>query len=286
MSQAADAPTDIVPLTLDGGYGTLAAWEAVPPPGVDARGTVVLVPGFTGSKEDFAAMLPLLAAAGYRAVAYDQRGQWQSDGPDQIDGYTMDDFSGDLLKVVDQVSGQQPVHLVGHSFGGYVARVAVVARPERFRTLTLLASGPSSVSDINFPPPSLVAQAVEAGGQEFIWQQMSSALFAADSADPARIDFLHQRILATKKANILGILQVMEVPPLADPSVLRAAGVPILVAYGDTGDLWNPEVHERFAAALGAHRAVYPGVGHLPNEDRPAQVCTDLVAFWNHPTAQ
>lgn len=285
MSQAADRTTDIVPLTLDGGYGTLAAWETVPPPGVAARGTVVLVPGFTGSKEDFAAMLPLLAAAGYRAVAYDQRGQWQSDGPEDIDGYTMADFSADLLEVVDQVSGNEPVHLVGHSFGGYVARVAVVAAPAKFRSLTLLASGPSSVSDINFPPPQLVAQAVEAGGQEFIWQQMSAAMFATgQELEPAKAEFLHTRILATKKANILGILRVMEVPPVADPQVLRDTGVPILIANGDTGDLWNPDVHERYAAQLGARHTVYPGVGHLPNEDRPEQVCADLVEFWGDPT--
>ncbi|MFI6871655.1 alpha/beta fold hydrolase [Nocardia sp. NPDC050406] len=287
MSQAADSSTDTVPLTLDGGYGALAAREAVPPPGVAMRGTVVLVPGFTGSKEDFAAMLPLLAAAGYRAVAYDQRGQWESDGPDDIDGYTMADFSGDLLRVVDQISGGEPVHLVGHSFGGYVARVALVAAPAKFRTLTLLASGPSSVADINFPPPRLVAQAVEAGGQEFIWQQMSAALLeAGQQTDAAKMEFLHNRILATKKANILGILRVMEVPPVADPQTLRATDVPILIAYGDTGDLWNPEVHERFAEQLGARRAVYPGVGHLPNEDRPGEVTADLVAFWSDTAAR
>ncbi|MEU8900531.1 alpha/beta hydrolase [Nocardia sp. NPDC048505] len=273
--------TDIVPSTVDGGYGTLAVWEAVPPPGVPLRGTALLVPGFTGSKEDFEALLPLLAAAGYRAVAYDQRGQWQSDGPEDVAGYTMDDFSGDLLKVLDQVAGDEPVHLVGHSFGGYVGRVAVVARPERFRSFTLLASGPSSVQEINFPPPSLVAQAVEAGGQELIWQQMSTAMFASGlTPAPERLEFLHQRILATKKANILGILRAMEVPPLSDPAQLRAAGVPLLVAYGDTGDLWAPDVHERFAEQLGARRAVYPGVGHLPNEDVPQRVCADLVDFW------
>ncbi|MEV0247020.1 alpha/beta hydrolase [Nocardia sp. NPDC050712] len=278
--------TDIVPSGLDGGYGTLAAWEVVPPPGVPPRGTAVLVPGFTGSKEDFEALLPLLAASGYRAVAYDQRGQWQSEGPDEIVGYGMDDFTGDLLKVVDQVAGDEPVHLVGHSFGGYVGRVAVVARPERFRSFTLLASGPSSLEDINFPPPGLLAQAVEAGGQEFLWQQMSTAMFAADTVpDPERLKFLHDRILATEKANILGILRTMETPPLADPAQLRAAGVPLLVAYGDTNDLWPPRVHERFAEQLGARRVVYPGVGHLPNEDVPQQVCDDLVAFWSAPVA-
>ncbi|WP_169813094.1 alpha/beta fold hydrolase [Nocardia jejuensis] len=271
----------IRPITLQGGAGALAAWEAEPPSGTQTLGVAVLVPGFTGSKEDFEFLLPLLADAGYRAVAYDQRGQWQSAGPDDIAGYTMADFTADLLGVVDQVSPGEPVHLVGHSFGGYVSRVAVVARPDRFRTFTLLASGPSSVEDINFPPPQMVAAWVEAGGQEVIWEQMSAAMTAAGTEfSPSRAEFLHNRILATRKGNILGILKVMEQPPIEDPAQLRAAGVPLLVAYGDTNDLWNPEVHEKFAAQLQAGTAVYHGVGHVPNEDVPEQVSADLVKFW------
>ncbi|WP_067568139.1 alpha/beta fold hydrolase [Nocardia acidivorans] len=279
MTQGSQTPIESI--TLRGGAGALAGWEVNPPAGTPELGTAVLVPGFTGSKEDFEFMLPLLAAAGYRAVAYDQRGQWQSEGPDDIAGYTMADFVGDLHEVIDQVSPDAPVHLVGHSFGGYVARVAVVETPARFRSFTLLASGPSSVRDINFPPPAMVAQIVEQAGQEAIFQQMSAAMTASGAQiAPTRMEFLHNRILQTKQANILGILKCMEQPPLADPAALRDAGVPLLVAYGDTNDLWAPEVHVKFAEQLQARTAVYPGYGHVPNEDVPDQVSADLVSFW------
>lgn len=270
---------DIISRTLHGAAGPLAAWECTPPTGAP-RGTAVLVPGFTGSKEDFAAMPAPLAAAGFRCVTYDQRGQWQSAGPDDPDEYSIDDFAGDLLEVVAQVSGDAPVHLVGHSFGGYVARRAVLRDPGRFHSLTLLASGPSSVRDIDFPPPRLVEEMVEAGGQQAIWDQMSGAMAGVAAISPAKYDFLHRRIMATKKANIVGILRTMQTPA-DDAAALRASGVPMLVAYGDTGDLWTPQVHERFAAELGARTVVYPGVGHLPNEERPQQVCADLVEFWS-----
>ncbi|WP_327153459.1 alpha/beta fold hydrolase [Nocardia sp. Root136] len=279
MTQGTEMPIESI--TLRGGAGALAGWEVNPPLGTPNLGTVVLVPGFTGSKEDFELMLPLLAAAGYRAIAYDQRGQWQSEGPDDIAGYTMADFVADLRGVVDQVSPDAPVHLVGHSFGGYVSRVSLVDEPTRFRSLTLLASGPSSVEDIKFSPPQLVAQVVESAGQEFLWQQMSDAMDAAgQTPSPERAEFLHNRLVQTKKANILGILKCMETPPLADPAALRDAGVPLLIAYGDTNDLWDPEVHENFARRLRAETAVYPGIGHVPNEDVPAQVAADLVNFW------
>ncbi|WP_433194733.1 alpha/beta fold hydrolase [Nocardia sp. CA-107356] len=274
MSQAT---VQTLPFTLRGGAGTLAAWESTPPHGVEMRGTVLLVPGFTGSKEDFEAMVPILSAAGFRCVAYDQRGQWQSDGPDEVSGYTMVDFADDLNLVVDQISDDIPIHLVGHSFGGYVARAALVAQPNRFRSLTLLASGPSSISDVNFTPPQLVAQLIESGGQQALWEQMNRSL--APLVPPAKLEFLHNRIFATKKANMIGIMRVMEGPTDYTPA-LRATALPILIAYGNSGDLWPPSVHERYAEELNARTAVYDGVGHLPNEERPARVCADLVAFW------
>ncbi len=275
MSRAAESR--IVPISLRGGAGALAGWECAPPPGIEVRGTAVLVPGFTGSKEDFQALLPTLAQTGFRCVAYDQRGQFESEGPDDPDGYAITDFTADLLGVVESLGA--PVHLLGHSFGGYVARNAVVTRPDSFRSLTLLASGPSSLEDIAFPPPAQVEQLIEAGGQDVVWQMLAQA-GAAELLDDAKKAFLHRRIFATKKANLVGIVRTMGTRPVA-AEIIRGTGVPILVGYGDSGDLWAPQVHERFAAELGARVAVYPGVGHLPNEERPQEVCADLVAFWN-----
>ncbi|MEV4125569.1 alpha/beta hydrolase [Nocardia sp. NPDC049707] len=263
--------------TLRGGAGTLAAWESAPPHGVEVHGTVLLVPGFTGSKEDFEPMLPILSAAGFRCVAYDQRGQWQSDGPDDVSGYTMADFADDLVLVVDQISDRTPVHLVGYSFGGYVARAALAAHPDRFRSLTLLASGPSAPSDITFAPPQLVAQLIESGGQQALWEQLRQSFAAL--VPPAQLEFLRNRIFTTKKANMVGIMRAME-GPTDYTAALRAIGLPILLAYGNSGDLWPPSVHERYAEELDARTAVYEGVGHLPDAELPARVCADLVAFW------
>ena len=44
----------------------------------DAVAHVLLIPGWTGSKEDFTPILPLLASVGFDATAYDQRGQFET----------------------------------------------------------------------------------------------------------------------------------------------------------------------------------------------------------------
>ena len=130
--------------TFDGLAGPLTALDTG---GDGERGTVLLVPGFTGSKEDFAPLLRPLCAAGYRVVALDQRGQFESPGPDDPARYSVAELGGDLVAVARQLraEGATPLHLVGHSFGGLVGRAAVLADPPAFSTLTLLGSGPAQL---------------------------------------------------------------------------------------------------------------------------------------------
>src|SRR3981081_417211 len=63
------------------------------------RRTGLLVAGYTGSKEDFPPLLAPMAAAGLRAVAIDQRGQFESPGPDDPAEYSIDALADDVLAV-------------------------------------------------------------------------------------------------------------------------------------------------------------------------------------------
>ena len=92
---------------------------------------MLLIPGFTGSKEDFAPLLPLLAAAGWRTATYDQRGQFETPGS-LGDDFSLEGFAADAVSVAAQLFGStEPVHLVGHSFGGLVAVEAAIDHHRR-----------------------------------------------------------------------------------------------------------------------------------------------------------
>lgn len=92
------------------------------------RGTVLFLPGFTGSKEDFISLHEPLAADGYRTLAMDGRGQYESPGPrDDESAYAQGELARDVLAQADAVG--TPVHLVGHSLGGQIARAAVLLNP-------------------------------------------------------------------------------------------------------------------------------------------------------------
>jgi len=70
-------------------------------------------------------------------VALDWRGFGQTDFP-QGDRYFSADYLGDLDALLDQLSPQWPVDLVGHSMGGNVTTIYVGTRPERIRRLVNL----------------------------------------------------------------------------------------------------------------------------------------------------
>src|SRR4051794_28898540 len=122
--------------------GDLAAFVAEPPDGVAVGVPALLVPGYTGSKEDFLPVLGPLARAGHRVVAIDLRGQWQSAGPEDPAAYTIDALAKDVAAVLPVLGPQPP--LGGHSFGGLVPRRAVIAGA-RPLTLALVGSGPGAL---------------------------------------------------------------------------------------------------------------------------------------------
>lgn len=258
--------------------GSLAAVRRDPP---DARGTVLLVPGFTGSKEDFGLLTPLLAGRGRRTVAIDQRGQYESAGPDDEGAYTTALLGEDVLSVARVLPG--PVHLVGHSFGGLVARAAVLAEPDTFSTLTLMSSGPAALGGPRGELMGLLRPLLAAQGMAAVYEA-SEALAAGDTGQPptpaqARA-FLRTRFLAGSSAG----LQAMGDALLTEPdrvAELRGVDVPVLVLHGDADDAWSPAVQRDMAERLAAAYAVVPGTAHSPAAEDPEATAEALLRFWS-----
>ncbi len=252
--------------------GTLAAVGAGPESGPAA----VLVPGLFGAKEDFAPLLPRLGGSGYRVWCYDQLGQFESGGPAEPDAYRLDALAADLCDVLDAVAPRRPVHLMGHCMGGFVARAATIAAPDRIASLTLLACGP----DMGRPQHGVMLDRLDrylrGEEQDGLGQRLERLLL--------RDDGLHRQVRAkldrTSPAFLLGVSAALRVEP-DRTDALRAAGVPVLVLYGQVSRrLWTVADFADMAARLGAASHELRGAAHAPNEERPAETCAALLRFW------
>jgi pimeloyl-ACP methyl ester carboxylesterase len=251
--------------------GELAALVAEPGDGTGAatRGsTVLLVPGYTGSKEDFRLLLEPLAAAGHRVVALDQRGQHQSPGGTDPSSFTTDALAQDVLAVAEQLG---PVHLVGHSFGGLVSRAAVLERPEAFRSLVLMCSGPAALTGPRVALLPLMRQLLEQGVPALVaaMDQVNAADRAWLALDAPTQGFLRDRMLAAGPQALIGMgMAITSEPDRVEE--LRATGLPVLVLHGVLDDAWTPEQQARWPAGwVGVRRRARRA--HSPAVEAPSR---------------
>ncbi|GMQ85044.1 MAG: alpha/beta hydrolase [Acidimicrobiia bacterium] len=91
---------------------------------------VVLLHGFPELAYSWRHQIPVLADAGLRAIAYDQRGYGESSKPDSIEAYTITALVDDLIGLLD-AERIDSAALVGHDWGSIVAWSAALMFPER-----------------------------------------------------------------------------------------------------------------------------------------------------------
>ncbi|MEV5072042.1 alpha/beta fold hydrolase [Microbacterium sp. LMI12-1-1.1] len=246
--------------------------------GDPAAPRVVLVPGVAGSKEDFVLLFPLLAAAGYRVEAYDIAGHYESmdAGPQHLDppreSYDYPLFVDDLIAILEAGG---PAHVLGYSFAGLVTELALVARPDLFRSLTLMAAPPATgqvfrgvkhIGPISDMSPHRAAGLI-------LW----GIRYNLNRTPPGRIAFVRERLGVTGRACIDDVVGLMMATPDFSDDV-AGIEIPKLIAVGEH-DLWPQAQHDAYALRIGARVATY-ATGHAPCETAPHQLVRDMLRLF------
>jgi pimeloyl-ACP methyl ester carboxylesterase len=91
---------------------------------------VVFSHGFPELAYSWRHQLPATAAAGFRAVAPDQRGYGDTTAPRPIEAYAIDELCGDLAALCDALDVERAV-FVGHDWGGAVVWAMPTLHPDR-----------------------------------------------------------------------------------------------------------------------------------------------------------
>ncbi|PBC61517.1 alpha/beta hydrolase [Streptomyces sp. Tue6028] len=249
------------------------------------KGTALLLPGFTGSKEDFIALHEPLAADGYRTVAVDGRGQYETEGPkDDETPYAQEELARDVLAQAAALG--TPLHLVGHSLGGQISRAAVLLDPSPFVSLTLIASGPAQISSSQQARVKLLRDALAVMGMAQVWEAIQ-AMEPPEETDTGGVDSglddiaaLRRRWLANSPAQLVATGRQLCTEP-DRVAELAALPLPKHVLSGAHDDTWPVTLLDEMAVRLAARRTVIPGAEHSPNTDQPLLTARALAGFWN-----
>lgn len=186
---------------------------------------VILLHGFPELAFSWRHQLAALAAAGYRAIAPDQRGYGQTDCPDNVEDYRIQQLVGDIAGLLDSL-GLQSATFIGHDWGALLLWHMSLVCPERIDRQVIL----------NIPyyaPPAvdpLVQMREKLGDQFYIVNfQDSDEADHAFAADPAHFfDMMMRRGQITRE-------QYDQLPPdrkivnlLATMARKKSGGEPLL----------------------------------------------------------
>jgi pimeloyl-ACP methyl ester carboxylesterase len=261
----------------DGSSRRIAALQS----GEPERPPVLLVPGFTGSKEDFGPILDPIGAAGFFATAIDLPGQFESPGLPAPADYTPDRL-GAVVRAIAELLGPR-VRLLGHSFGGLVARAAVIGEPSAFESVVLLCSGPAELGGARRATIEDLEPLLASVGLPGLYAAMQAAALADPSyvAPPPDVEeFLERRFLRGSPAMMQGMAEALRREP-DRVAELAATDVPVLVAHGIDDDAWPPVEQKDMASRLAAGYEVIAECAHSPAVENPAATVAVLTEFWN-----
>lgn len=116
---------------------------------------VIFLHGFPELWYSWRHQLPVIAAAGFHAVAPDQRGYGQTDAPPDIESYSMKELTADVIGLLDALDAEQGV-LVGHDWGSGVVWACAELYPERVAAMFHLGIAYTPRGDL--PPTESIAQ--------------------------------------------------------------------------------------------------------------------------------
>ncbi len=235
-------------------------------------GNVLLVPGFTGSKEDFIAVLEPLARRGWRTAALDLPGQngFAPLGP--RGSHTERALAGSVHRAVQWLG--TPVHVVGHSLGGLVTRHLVLAHPGDLASWTALCSGPGAIPADQRDPLLSLRRALGVVPMSDIWA-LKESLDREDGWSPPDADvhaFVTSRFMANDPHALADLATILLTAPDLGPQLraaLAASGLVAAVVTGELDTAWPIAEQERMATELGAPWHLLPGVGHSPAASHP-----------------
>ena len=237
------------------------------------RGDAILIHGFTGSKEDFAEIGPLLADAGYRVVTSDNRGQFESENSDRDDAYTIKSLARDHMELARHFGMDKP-HLFGHSFGGLVAQRAAVDFPFGWKSLTIFCSGPHGMPDwVNLQDD---IDFLEKHSMKDLWDTKLAGEHEGRKFFELRVKRWHA---SDKRSVITHARHLMSEPSIVQ--AVKATKLPINVIRGQYDDAWPHEIQAKMAADLGVEIKIIADAGHCPNEDQPEQTAKVIAEFWD-----
>src|SRR5438876_3136971 len=241
---------------------------------------VVLVHGSLGTLENWGPQIDAFATR-FRVIAYSRRYHWPNAAQPDGQAYSLSLHADDLIGLIETL-GLERVHLVGASYGAYVALLVTLRRPDLVRSLVLAE------------PPILPWLGRTPGGDSLL-HTFDRTVFKAARAAFARGDSVgavqrfwdgaagplspFDALPEAARTRLVRLAFELRLETLADPADYTPAlacnevgGIrsSVLLVTGERSPRMFHVIDDELARCLSAEEVVtVPGAGHGVNGDNP-----------------
>ena len=254
-------------------------------PDAPAREPVVLLHGFTGSKESWRDLREELRQ-NRRVVSIDLPGHGGTRAGNDVENYSIERAAAMVIRLLTEILGVPRFSLLGYSMGGRLALFIALKHGAHINRLVLESSSPGIADPAEREArrkadAELAAFAERAGIEAFAKRWESMPLFESMARMPAeKIDRLRRERLSCRVEELGRSLRGMGtgVQPWLGGEI-AALSMPALVIAGAL-DLKFTAIGRQIAAATGDARfESIAGAGHAPHLERPREFNRAVADF-------
>ena len=245
------------------------------------------------------AQVPALAGR-FRVITLSRRYAYPNEREGDVRDSTIENNAEDLSGLISHL-GLPSVHLVGHSYGGFISAYLASRKPELVRSLILVEP---SIASLLLKDPNSAGQRlrllfthprVALSAQRFLKRSNDPAMAALGkhdlpSAVRLNLDGVEDRSRVLEQlpadaqammlANGRTIGETGLPYPALGPSELRSIRSPTLVVRGETSALWLRAIAEMTGKAIpGARLVTVPSAGHYAHMQNPDEFNRVLLDF-------
>ena len=245
-----------------------------------------------GSNADLSTWQPWVEGLSdtYRVIRFDQVGHGLT-GPDPRHDYSRKNFANDIAEVADAL-GLESFYIGGNSMGGAHTLAFAIAYPERVRGMILVDAGggkrirdsdeEESGGNIGFTiarTPGINKIAEQITPRSLVAQSLEQSVSVKEIVTDEMIDRYWKMLRypgnrAATMARFSGDFERMS------EEEIGALDMPALILWGDEDQLIPVSAGEWLDQRLpNSQMVVYPGIGHLPQEEAPEATLADVRAW-------
>jgi len=256
--------------------------------GYEGSDALVLLHGGPGISCEYMATFDRLASPTLRLVTYDQQGVGQSPATASF-GYTANEYVADL-EAVRASLGVERIHILGHSWGGFLALAYVTAHPDHVASLTLVDGMPPTGASFQAGEKLFLMGIASLQAEKIIPNPLPppkgddcgpplAAYLPVYFYDPAFVpppELVASQCNAKAMDTTFGRLGNYDLN-----AQLRAVTAPVFVLFGAAdpfGAQWQKDLVSAFSAAQ-PEQAIIPKSGHFPWLEQPEPSFAKLTDF-------